>query len=69
MAAVAVPVTSPAESPDSTRPGNSQPTAGARMNVTVLTALNASAAASTGRLPAWSDERPASSSAASTPTA
>ena len=68
-AAVAVPVISPADRPESTRPRNSQPTFGARMNVTALTMLSPIAAASTGRRPTWSDERPATSSAASTPTA
>ena len=68
-AAVAVPVISPADRPESTRPTNSQPTFGARMNVTALTMLRQIAAASTGRRPTWSDERPASSSAVSTATA
>src|SRR5260370_15783600 len=40
-AAVAVPVISPADSPDSTRPANSQPTPGARMNVTAEATLKA----------------------------
>jgi hypothetical protein len=68
-AAVAVPVISPADRPESTRPTNSQPTFGARMNVTALTMLRQIAAASTGRRPTWSDERPANSSAVSTATA
>ena len=38
-AAVAVPVTRPADSPDRTRPTASTPTSGARMNTTVLSAL------------------------------
>ena len=68
-AAVAVPVISPADRPESSRPANSQPVPGARMNVTALAMLSPIAVASTGRRPTWSDERPAASSAASTPTA
>ena len=68
-AAVAVPVTSPADSPDKIRPTNSTPTLGARMNTTVLSALLPRAAASTDLRPAWSEDRPASSSVARTATA
>ena len=68
-AAVAVPVISPAETPDRIRPTNSTPTSGARMNATVLSALAPSATASTGLRPAWSEDRPASSRVASTATA
>ena len=67
--AVAVPVISPADSPDRTRPTSSTPTSGARMNATVLSALTPRAAASTGLRPAWSEDRPASSKAASTAAA
>jgi len=68
-AAVAVPVISPADSPDRIRPAISTPTLGARMNTTVLSALAPRATASTGLRPAWSEDRPASSSAARTATA
>ena len=68
-AAVAVPVISPADSPDRIRPTISTPTLGARMNTIVLSALAARAAASTGLRPAWSEDRPASSSVARTATA
>ena len=67
--AVAVPVISPAENPDRIRPAISTPTLGARMNTTVLSALQPRAAASTGLRPAWSEDRPASSSVARTATA
>jgi hypothetical protein len=69
VADVAVPVVSPADSPDSTRAGKSHPTLGARMNTTVLSRLKPTAAASTGRRPTSSEDRPAKSSATSTPTA
>ena len=68
-AAVAVPVMRPADSPDTIRPAMSTPTSGARMNTTVLSALAPRATASTGLRPAWSEDRPASSRAASTPAA
>ncbi len=68
-AAVAVPVMSPADSPDTIRPARSTPTSGARMNTTVLSALAPRARASTGLRPAWSEDRPASSRAVSTPAA
>ena len=68
-AAVAVPVISPADSPDRIRPANSAPTSGAKMNTIVLSALLARATASTGLRPAWSEDRPASSSVARTAAA
>ena len=68
-AAVAVPVIRPAEKPDRTRPKKSHPTAVAMMNTTVLRALNARAAPSTGLRPTWSDACPAKTRAASTPAA
>ena len=68
-AAVAVPVIRPADSPDRIRAAISTPTSGARMNTIVLSALPASATASTGLRPAWSEDRPASSRAARTPAA
>ncbi len=68
-AAVALPVISPADRPDSSRPRNSQPTPGAIMNVTALAMLSPIPAANTGRRPTWSDELPVASSAARTPTA
>ena len=68
-AAVAVPVMRPAEKPDRTRPKKSHPTEVATMNTTVLSALNARAAPSTGLRPTWSEARPAKTSAASTPAA
>jgi hypothetical protein len=67
--AVAVPVISPADSPDRIRPTISTPTSGATMNTTVLSALAPSAAASTGFRPAWSEECPASSRVAMTAAA
>ncbi len=39
------------------------------MNTTVLSALNARAAPSTGLRPTWSEARPAKTSAVSTPAA
>ena len=68
-AAVEAPVIRPADSPDRTRPTNSQPTLEARMNAAVLTALKPSAAAMTGFRPTWSDACPASKRGARTPTA
>ena len=68
-AAVAVPVIRPADSPDTIRAAMSAPTPGARMNTTVLSALAARATAMTGRRPAWSEDRPASSKVASTAAA
>ena len=68
-AAVAVPVISPADSPDTIRAARSTPTSGATMNTTVLSALMPSATARTGLRPAWSEDRPASSRAARTPAA
>jgi hypothetical protein len=68
-AAVAVPVISPADSPDRTRPTRSTPSSGARMNATVLSALAPRAAASTALRPAWSEDRPASSKVARTAAA
>ena len=67
--AVAVPVISPADSPDTIRAAISAPTSGARMNTTVLSALAPSATASTGLRPAWSEERPASNRVAITAAA
>ena len=68
-AAVAVPVIRPADSPDMIRAARRAPRSGARTNTAVLSALRPRAAASTGLRPAWSEDRPASSSAASTPAA
>ncbi len=68
-AAVAVPVTRPADIPDTIRPAISTPTSGARMNTTVLSALAPRATASTGLRPASSEERPASSKVAITAAA
>ena len=67
--AVAVPVISPAESPDRIRPTNSTPTSEAKMNATVLSAPAPRATASTGLRPAWSEDRPASSKVARTAAA
>jgi hypothetical protein len=64
-----VPVTRPAENPDNRRPTNSQAVFDATMNAMVLSTLNPTAAMSTGRLPTWSDDRPASSRAPRTPAA
>ena len=66
---MAVPVMRPAEKPDRTRPKKSHPTEGATMNTTVLSALNARAAPSTGLRPTWSEARPAKIRAVSTPAA
>ena len=59
--AVAVPVTRPADTPDTILAAMSAPTSGARMNTIVLTALAPRATASTGLRPAWSEDLPASS--------
>jgi hypothetical protein len=69
IAAVAVPVTSPAESPETRRPTSRTVTSPARRNRTSLTAAAARAATSTGRRPTESDSAPKPSSPPSTPTA
>ena len=68
-AAVAVPVIRPADKPDKERPTKSHPTDVATMKTTVLSALSARAAPSTGLRPTWSEARPANTSTASTPAA
>ena len=50
-AAVAVPVKTPADSPDSTRPTSSSGTESATRNTTALTSANTIPASSTGRRP------------------
>ena len=67
--AVAVPVIRPADSPDTIRAVMSAARLGARMNTTVLSALAPRATASTGRRPARSEDRPASSRVAITAAA
>lgn len=68
-AAVAVPVKSPADKPDSTRPISSSGTESASRNTTALASAAATPANSMGRLPTASDQRPNTSSANSTPPA
>jgi hypothetical protein len=68
-AAVAVPVISPADRPDTMRAATSAHTPGARINTTELSALAPRATASTGLRPAWSEDRPASSNVAMTAAA
>ncbi len=68
-AAVAVPVKTPAERPDSSRPIRSSGTLSAIRKITALASANRVPPSNTGRLPMASDQRPNTSSAASTPTA
>lgn len=69
IAAVAVPVNNPADSPDSTRPTNSWATVSALRNTTALARAHSVPASSTGRRPMASDQLPKTSSAMSTPPA
>ncbi|SHW35061.1 Uncharacterised protein [Mycobacteroides abscessus subsp. abscessus] len=68
-AAVAVPVKMPADSPESSRPTSSSGTLSALRKTTALAMAATAPAISTGRRPTASDQRPNSSSAASTPMA
>ncbi len=68
-AAVAVPVNKPADRPDSTRPTSISCTESAVRNTAALASAATSPAASIGRLPTASDQRPNASSANSTPPA
>ena len=65
-AAVAVPVKTPADSPDSTRPTSSIGTESATRKTAALASANTTPASSTGRRPMASDQRPKASSANST---
>jgi hypothetical protein len=69
IAAVAVPVTIPAERPDRTRPTNNHASAAGSRNATALSADNANPAIIIGRRPSSSDQWPNSSSPTMTPTA
>lgn len=68
-AAVAVPVNSPADRPESTRPASSTGTESANRNTTALAIANTTPASSTGRRPTVSDHRPNASNPTSTPPA
>lgn len=68
-AAVAAPAKMPAEKPDSSRPTSSTHTGPATRNTRLDASDSATPASSIGRRPSWSDHRPVTSSAASTPTA
>ncbi len=68
-AAVAVPVKTPADNPDSTRPTSSIGTESASRNTTALASANTTPASKSGRLPMASDQRPNTRSAKSTPPA
>lgn len=67
--AVAVPVNTPADRPDSTRPASSIATLPANTNTAELAADSASPNNRTGRRPSWSDSPPKSNKPAITPTA
>lgn len=67
--AVAAPVNSPADSPDSSRPAYSQPSPVAARKHTALAAAQPRPIISTGRLPTVSEALPASSSTPMTPKA
>jgi hypothetical protein len=67
--AVAVPVKTPADSPEMTRPTSSGASALAAKKATALSADSETAASSTGRRPIWSESRPNRSSDAITPAA
>ncbi len=69
MAAVPVPVNSPADKPDSTRPTSSTGTESAPRNTAALASAHAVPASSIGRRPTASDHRPNTNSATSTPPA
>ncbi len=69
MAAVATPVKTPADTPDSSRPANRAGRLCGIRNTSELAAATASPGNSTALRPSWSDRRPTTSSAASTPTA
>jgi hypothetical protein len=68
-ATVAVPVATPADDPDSTRPSNRSSTPVAPRNAIALPIANTVARNNIGRRPIVSDQRPNTSSAASTPPA
>jgi hypothetical protein len=68
-AAVAVPVVSPTENPESARPSSSPGSVCQSRKTSVLATATPTASASTGRRPTRSDSPPNSSSAASVPTA
>ena len=68
-ATVAVPVATPADNPDSTRPTSRSSTPVAARNAMALPIANAVARNNIGRRPTASDQRPNTSSAASTPPA
>lgn len=67
--AVAAPVNRPADSPESSRPAYSQPSAVAHRKQTALAAENPRPHSSTGRLPTASEAFPVSSSTPMTPKA
>ena len=69
IVAVATPVNTPADTPDSSRPANSAGRLSGIRNTRELAAATPSPGSSTALRPTWSDNRPTSSSAASTPTA
>ena len=67
--AVATPVNTPADTPDSNRPANSAARLSGIKNTRELAAATPIPGSSTALRPTWSDNRPTSNSAASTPTA
>jgi len=66
-AAVAVPVATPADNPDSTRPSSRSPTPVATRNTAALLTANTVASNNIGRRPTASDQRPNASSETNTP--
>jgi hypothetical protein len=69
IAAVAVPVKTPADSPDSTRAATRSSTVSASRNIAALATATTTPPSRTGRRPIASDQRPKTTSAANTPPA